>query len=61
MFSLLSPSWRLDLAALAPLVQFARALRGGRLPLGDWRVAADAWAQRRGRRNGPVAAAMRSL
>ena len=63
-FGLLSPSWRLDPAAvavLAPLVQFVKALRGGRLPLDDWRAVAGAGAQRRGRRNGPVAAALRSL
>ena len=63
-FGLLSPSWRLDPAAvvvLAPLVQFVKALRAGRLPLTDWRVTADALIQRRGRRNGPVAAAMRGL
>ena len=63
-FELLSPSWRLDPAAvvaLAPLVQFVKALRAGRLPLQSWRETAEALAQRTGRRNGPVAAALRSL
>ena len=46
---------------LAPIVQFVKALRAGRLPLADWRETAEALAQRRGRRNGPVAAAIRSL
>jgi ribonuclease HI len=63
-FGVLSPSWRLDPAAvvaLAPIVQFSKALRAGRLPLAEWRETAEALSLRRGIRSGPVAAALRSL
>lgn len=63
-FGLLSPCWRLDpsaVATLAPLIQFVKVVRSGRLPLPQWRETAEALAVRRGRRNGPVAAALRSL
>ena len=63
-FGVLSPSWRLDpaaVAALAPLWQVAKALRRGRFPTELWRAAEGAIAAGRGRGQGPLAAATRSM
>ena len=63
-FGVLSPSWRLDPAAItviAPLWQIAKALRRGRFPEDLWREAEGAIAAGHGRRQGPIAAAARSM
>eukprot|EP00959_Pyramimonas_sp_CCMP1952_P224484 4693944-Pyramimonas_sp.AAC.1 len=63
-FGVLSPTWRLDPAAvvaLAPLWQASKALRRGRFPLALWRATDGARAAGHGRGAGPVAAAAWSL
>ena len=63
-FGVLSPSWRLDpaaVAAIAPLWQLAKAQRRGRFPRDLWRAAEGAIAAGHGRAQGPLAAAARSL
>jgi ribonuclease HI len=60
-FGLLSPTWRLDPKAvtiIAPIWQAVKAIRGERLRLEDWENTACAIRAGRGRRVGPVAAAL---
>jgi ribonuclease HI len=63
-FGLLSPTWRLDpkaVTVIAPVWQAVKAIRSGRLQLDDWRNTACAIGAGRGRKVGPVAAALRGM
>jgi ribonuclease HI len=63
-FGLLSPTWRLDpkaMTVIAPIWQAVKAIRSGRLKVDEWRNTACAIGAGRGRRVGPVAAALRGM
>jgi ribonuclease HI len=63
-FGLLSPTWRLDpkaVTVIAPIWQPVKAIRNGKLWLESWRDTVCAIEAGRGRRVGPVAAALSGM